>query len=75
MSLHTWCCQGPRKSRCATFTLNSHWGRTATGKKSLASLSTGSHRSRPTLGNPVDCGLPGFSVRGVLQVRILECIG
>ena len=34
MSLHTWRCQGPRKpSRCATFTLNSHWGRTATGIK------------------------------------------
>ena len=23
----------------------------------------------------VDCGLPGFSVSGVLRVRILECIG
>ena len=34
MSLHTWCCQGPRKpSSCATFMLNSHWGRVATGKK------------------------------------------
>ena len=26
--------------------------------------------------DPVDCGLPGFSVRdGVLQARLLECIG
>ena len=25
--------------------------------------------------DPVDCGLPGFSVSGVLQTRILECIG
>ena len=34
LSLHTWRCQGPRKpSSCATFTLNSHWGRAATGKK------------------------------------------
>ena len=25
--------------------------------------------------DPVDCSLPGSSVRGVLQARILECIG
>ena len=28
----------------------------------------------PTLCNPVDCGLPGFSVSGVLQARILEWV-
>ena len=34
MPLHTWRCQGPSKpSRCATFALNSHWGRAATGIK------------------------------------------
>ena len=27
-----------------------------------------------TLCYPVDCGLPAFSVRGVLQARILGCI-
>ena len=32
-------------------------------QKSLASMRTGSPRSYPTLCNPVDCGLPGFSVR------------
>ena len=33
MSLHTWYCLGPRKpSNCATFMLNSHWGRATTGK-------------------------------------------
>ena len=32
--LHTWHHQDPHKpSSCATFTLNSHWGRAATGKK------------------------------------------
>ena len=37
---------------------------------------TGGHQSCPTLCVPVDCGLPGFSVReGVLQARILERIG
>ena len=36
MSLHTWHCQGPCKpSSCATFTLDPHWGRAATGKKDL----------------------------------------
>ena len=44
-------------------------------KKSLASMCTGLLWSCPTLCSPVDCGLPGFSVRGVLQARILECIG
>ena len=34
MSLHTCRFQGPQKpSSCATFMLNSHWGRAATGKK------------------------------------------
>ena len=78
MSLHTWCHQGPRKSSsCTTFMLNSHWGRAATGKKkSLAFMRTESLQLCPTLCNPVDCGLPGFSVRErVLQVRILEHIG
>ena len=33
-------------------------------------------QSCPTLGDPVDCGLPGFSVReGVPQVKILKRIG
>ena len=35
----------------------------------------GSLQSCPTICSPVDCGLPGFSVRGFLQARILECIG
>ena len=34
MFLHTWRHQDPHKpSSCATFTLNSHWGRASTGKK------------------------------------------
>ena len=35
----------------------------------------GSLQSCPTICSPVDCGLPGFSVRGFLQARILECSG
>ena len=60
---------------CAIFTLNSHEGRAATGKRNLVSMCSGSLQSCPTLCDPVDCGLPGFSVRGLLQARILECIG
>ena len=31
--------------------------------------------SHVLLCNPIDCGLPGFSVKGVLQAKIMECIG
>ena len=49
---------------CATFTLNSHWGRAARGKKkSLASVRTGSLQWCRTVCAPADCGLPGFSFR------------
>ena len=82
MSLNTWLCQGPCKpSSCTTFMLNSHWSRAATGKKkkkkkSLVFMRAGSLRSCLTLCDPIDCGLPGFSVRdGVLQAKILEHIG
>ena len=75
MSLHTLRHQGPHKpSSCTTFTPNSNWGTAATGKKkNLGSIHTGSLWSCSSLCDPVDCGLPGFSVRGVLQA-ILECI-
>ena len=77
MSLYTWHRQGPHNpSSYATFTLNSHWGRAVTGKtESLASMHPGLLQSCPALCDPVACGLPGFSVRGVLQARVLECIG
>ena len=32
------------------------------------------HQSRPTLCNPVDCSLPGSSVPGIFQARILACV-
>ena len=51
-------------------------GQSCHRQKSLASICTGSLQSCPTLCDPVDCSLPGFSVReGVLQARILEHIG
>ena len=76
MSLHTWRCQGPHKpSSCATFMLNSHWGRAATDKKKVLHLCAQGCFGPVQLCTPVAYGLPGFSVRGVLQPRILECIG
>ena len=39
------------------------------------SIHTGLLQPCPALCDAVDCGLPGFSVRGVLQARILEHIG
>ena len=63
-------------SSCTTLILNSHWGRAATGKKILASMHTWSLRSFPAL-RP--CRLwPARLLcqgEGVLQVRILDCIG
>ena len=31
-------------------------------------------QSCPTLCNPMDCSLPGFSVHGILQARTLEWV-
>ena len=31
-------------------------------------------QSRPTLCDPMDCSLPGFSIHGILQARILEWV-
>ena len=65
-SPHTWRHQSPcRPSTWATFTLSSHWGRPlpAKKKKSFASRRAGSLQLCRTLRDPVDCSLPGFSIR------------
>ena len=31
-------------------------------------------QSCPVLCDPMDCSLPGFSILGILQVGILECV-
>ena len=77
MCLHTWCCQGPCKpNSCATFTFNSHWGRAATGKKSLVPICTGRFSSVQLIVTlwTVACQA-SLSGKGVLQARILEHIG
>ena len=65
----------PQPSSCTTFMLDPHLGRAATSKKSLAAVHKGSLRLCPTLCDPAHCGLPGFSIRGTLQARILEHFG
>ena len=30
-------------------------------------------QSRPTLSDPMDCSLPGSSIHGIFQARVLEC--
>ena len=76
MSLHAWYHHSPHKpSSCATVMLNSHWGRAATGKEKPCVYA---HRVTLVVSKSLwSCrlGLPGLSVRGVLQARILERIG
>ena len=31
-------------------------------------------QSCPTLSNPMDCSLPGSSIHGIFQARVLECV-
>ena len=42
------------------------------GRVSICAAAAKSLQSCPTLSNPTDCSLPGFSVHGIFQARILE---
>ena len=42
--------------------------------KKVSSTTTKSLQSCPTLCNPMDCSLPGFSIHGILQARTLEWV-
>ena len=44
------------------------------GLQKTAAAATKSLQSCPTLRNPMDCSLPGFSVHGILQARTLEWV-
>ena len=48
--------------------------RQRTEVKNLASVSVKVAQSCPNLCDPLDCSLPGFSVHGLLQARILEWV-
>ena len=74
MSLHTWHRQGPQPNSCATFTLNSHWGRAATGSFRLGVQGHFSSIQLFATLWTVACQA-SLSERGVLQARILERIG
>ena len=42
--------------------------------RSAAATAAKSLQSCPTLCDPTDCSLPGFSVHGILQARTLEWV-
>ena len=43
-------------------------------EESTAAAAAKSLQSCPTLCDPMDCSLPGFSVHGILQARTLEWV-
>ena len=43
-------------------------------KVAAAAAAAKSLQSCPTLCDPMDCSLPGFSVHGILQARTLEWV-
>ena len=45
---------------------------TALGSAAAAAAAAKSLQSCPTLSHPMDCSLPGSSVRGIFQARVLE---
>ena len=64
VSLHTWRRQGPESQAAGTPSHSAHTGaELPQAKKSLVSMRPGSFLSCPTLCDPVDCGLPGYSDR------------
>ena len=87
-SYHCCCCSfaklyltlhNPMTAACQAY----HWGHPkcslvtyemiGAGKLDKALVSE-AVQSCPTFCNPVDCSLPGFSVHGILQARILEWV-
>ena len=44
---------------------------TNTGEHAAAAAAK-SHQSCPTLSDPMDCSLPGSSIHGIFQARVLE---
>ena len=64
-------CSVQRSHQRAVFGPDS--GKTASQEKDLGSESQVA-QSCPTLCNPMDCSLPGSSVRGIFQARLLEWV-
>ena len=48
------------------------WTARRSNQSTLACLLAKSHQSCPTLSDPMDCSLPGSSVHGIFQARVLE---
>ena len=67
----------PFMGHCLYFLLSV--GGTKEGQSALLTLGVScaaakSRQSYPTLCDPMDCSLPGFSIRGILQARTLEWV-
>ena len=63
MSLHTWRRQGPRKPRAGPPSPSTLTGAELPQAKKVLRLCMQGHFGCVRLCDPVDCGLPGFSVR------------
>ena len=49
-------------------------GREFPYKAAAAAAAAKSLQSCPTLGDPMDCSLPGSSIHGIFQARVLEWV-
>ena len=69
--IRSWMLNGFSPNDCLVAPKLMHWG-----KKSICSAAAAakSLQSCPTLCDPMDCSLPGFSVHGILQARTLEWV-
>ena len=59
---------------CSQNSIKIPFGRPVTSFPNYACLSAKSLQSCPTLCDPMDCSLPGFSIPGILHARTLEWI-
>ena len=60
-------------AKCNGHSISAHLTLTGeSGSIAAAAAATKSLQSCPTLSDPMDCSLPGSSVHGILQARVLE---
>ena len=62
------------KRQISVAPLKRHWFSRCVRQNSAAAAAAKSLQSCPTLCDPMDCSLPGFSVHGIFQARTLEWV-
>ena len=67
---NAWCVWGQASENSSV----QSWERLIQVSNCRATTTTKSLKSCPTLCDPMDCSLPGFSVHGILQARTLEWV-